>query len=499
MEIDMHPELEAMMKQQFVSATSPLADRTNNNPASSLATPERKRNESRNNNETPTRDSRIVKKLKQTKASDSDHLYTYLLGEISQHYYGAALDTLVSLTDDLHNLEDQQLANIPNCVATLSNHLKLNELTFEKLQNVLRKLLNNPNFNNSDDLKQLYNKNQLALNRYKLKKALENKNYEKAIDVFIELSGDNARIIFPDEEIFNIYTELTSNTVSTDKSYRLDELQKIMGRCIQSAEDLKPSIRLYFLNPALQELYYHNQSILHGQNKEYLHQIDALFMYIPIAGSRLKLEANQPEQQQQTAIRIHQSLAEVEKIIKENPDCEQFLYELLIIKNNLSDDFINISPIHCTTNDWKMIDLSYYAPQTWTQLYNAAVQDIKNSAKETPHKIQTLILFMEFDQVSNSSVTFLRIITLYQRLFNILQKTPDNLDNKVQFDLMLKNIDRLSRAIESNDSISEDDKEAVRETKNTFLSNNIFNTKNNNLEKDTASTSSTMTLTQSFK
>ncbi len=489
-------EMEDLKKQKFLSTTTPLNEITNENDASAISpnTPARKRPVNEQSNATPPRSSRFVKKLKTTNVSENEHLMTYLLGEISLQRYGAAVVTLQNLSEDSQNLDEQQLANIPYFVETLSDNLKINDPAFEQLQDVLKVLLKNAHFTDSDDMKKIDKKNQVALNRYKLDQAILDKNYEKAIDLFIALSANNARIIFSDPEVVNYYTVLTSNTISTEKSYKLAELQKILGPCIQNAEDLKESLRLpNFLNLNLQEHYYHNQSILHAQQKEYFHQIAALFTVITKAGERLKQEAEQPEQQQQTAIRIHQYLAVVEKIISENSDCEQFIPTLLIVKNNLGTDFLNISPMHCTANDWKMIDQSYYTPHTWTLLYNAALQAIKNTTEEIPQKIQTLILFMVFDQVSDPAITFLRIITLYQRLYNILQKTPDNPDNKVQFDLMLQNMDRLCKAIENNESISVDNKEAVKETMKTFLLNNIFESKEQSSQAS-ASTKSTESL-----
>ncbi|MGA2655558.1 MAG: hypothetical protein ABSF18_06220, partial [Gammaproteobacteria bacterium] len=305
---------QAMQNGRFISTTSPPS-----NVITSPKTPARKRQITGASKmpatanspitKSPITSDRLTKKIKLT-GNTNENLIIILLGEVSLKKYAEAINTLQSLSTDLASLNSTQLSSIFDTLTTLSNTLAPSDPNFELLQNVFAKFLTVETTDlNLDDVKKLNIRNQLLLDRYKLEQAIANKDYKTAIDLFISLSAKNATQAFTHAEIVNLYSVLTSNTTFSENFYRLSELQEIIGGCIEYAKKMQESIRTEFLQPDFQECYYYYQSILEHHNNQPFEEINALLMAIAKAGDRLVHESQQSEEQQETAIRIHQYLA----------------------------------------------------------------------------------------------------------------------------------------------------------------------------------------------
>lgn len=446
----------------------------------------------------PIRSARLVKKMK-SNGNTNENLITILYGEIGLQQYVKAIETLESLSEGLENLNPTQLESIFKVIETLSDKLPPSDPAFERLISVFAKFLSIETAElDLNQLQDLNTKNKILLDRYKLEQAIANEDYEKATDLFIKLSskGENAREVFSDSEIIHFHTLLTSKTASTEKSYRLSELQDIMGECMKCAQEMQDSIITDFSRLDVQESYYFYQALLAQKNNQPLEEVNALLMAIAKAGDRLAQENEEPEDQQQIAIRIHEYLARVQPLIEKCAHSDEFLMdELSVLRQNLQDGFREIDPSRRTANDWKMLPYNEYGSETWTLLYNAGLQEINVDAETSLQRTQAFILLMECDTVSHPAVCFLRIMSLYQQLFNLCQKSSDN---QLQFDLMMQKLEKLSKAIESNPNIDPASKQLLTETQKTFLTNfkpkvqtsESRGSRSNQQQTDTASTTS---------
>lgn len=265
-----------------------------------------------------------------------------------------------------------------------------------------------------------------------------NADYQKIVEQFLFLVATNDRYhLFSSTELANHYVTLFPKA----HWHQMEELQAIASKSIKAQDPA-------FLDLNVQYAYHHHQSFIHQMNDEPYDQILALFKCVEIKGKKLAMETG--DAQQELAMKIHSDVAQIQKRIdtlEDGSDQEALIEKFNLLKDHLSEYFLEIPVEHCKLNDWRFIPASDHSVETWSTIYDNALKEIDDAPENQIEKLELLVALLNEDRLTPRSIACLRLVNLNQRLFNLYMGDPS--DDQLLVKVM-KNMTKLYRVIEKD-------------------------------------------------